>query len=278
MRSPNLRLPVAVLVAALAAAGCGTAARVSAGTSTRAPATARPMVPRGSTKPGRPARASVTTPAAVAATFAAAYARYLDGQLPAAALPDLGAGALRDIGPPIPRLARRGELTVQPVKQAPGAPAFAVGLRDRAHTFPLELMVGMVAGRWLVMGIAAPDIDTILHSQSIPIPQPPGSGPAEQAARTFLAGYLPWLYGAGPAVAIRAATSQLTAQLKAHPPTIPPTFQGLHGRLDSLGMQRAADGWRAFALVTDPHTSCNLVLSVEPAGGRWLVASVGLAR
>jgi hypothetical protein len=284
---------LAVLAGLLVAGGCGTAARVTATASHAAAATpaattrtmlAGSPIPRTSrkaratrTEVDRRPRASVPSAAGAASGFAGAYARYLDGQLPAAALPYLSPGAQGEIGPPIPRPARAGDLTVQSVQQTPGAPTFTVQLKDRAHTFPAQLTVGPAVGRWLVTSILAPDIDTILHSQSTPIPQPRGSGPAGEAARGFIGGYLLWLYAAGPATAIRDATSQLIARLKANPPNVPPTFQGLRGRLDSLGLRRTAGGWRAFALITDPRTSYTLEMSVQLVSGRWLVASVGPA-
>jgi hypothetical protein len=282
---------LAALAAALITSGCGTAARVTSTAPGAAVVSdvALPTTPASSStrRTGPPDRASaantrrrprgsVLSVTAVASVFAGAYARYLDGQLPADALPDAGAGALSKIGPPIPRAARASELTVRPAQRA-GRATFTVELRDRAHTFPVQLTVKQDAGRWLVTSIVAPDIDTILHSQSIPIPQPPGSAAAEQAARLFLVGYLRWLYGTGPAGAIPDATSRLIVQLKANPPNIPPTFQRLQGWLDSLGMHRADGGWRAFALVTDRLTSYNLVMSIQLVSGRWLVASVGPA-
>jgi len=285
--------PLVPLAAALLATGCGTAASV-----TRTAAQATPSAPTAAARAAPPntsarqfgrrpratlagvsrsAQASVVPAAGVAAAFSTAYARYLDGRLPVAALPDTTAAALTEIGPVVPRAAQAGELAVRSVRQTTGPLTYAAQLRDHAHTFPARLTVGLVGGRWLVTSIDPPDIDTILHSHSIPIPQPSGSGPAEDAARAFMAGYLQWLYGAGPVGAIRDATSQLIAQLKANPSNIPPTFQGLHGRLDSLGLQSSGDGWRAFALVTDPHTSYNLVMSVTLKRGRWLVTSVGPA-
>jgi hypothetical protein len=285
--------PLVALVAALLATGCGTAASVTRTSAQATPtgstaaaqiapanSSARRLDRRPRATPAgvnRSAQASVVSAAGVAAAFSNAYARYLDGRLPVAALPDTSAAALTEIGPVIPRAGRAGEPAVHSVRQTTGAFTYAAQLRDHAHTFPVQLTVGLAGRRWLVTSIDPPDIDTILHSHSIPIPQPSGSGPAEHAARAFMAGYLQWLYGAGPVGAIRDATSQLIALLKANPPNIPPTFQGLHGRLDSLGLRSSGDGWRAFALVTDPHTSYNLVMSVTLERGRWLVTSVGLA-
>jgi hypothetical protein len=218
------------------------------------------------------------SPANVAAAFAAVYARYLDGRLPAASLPALGPAVVGELGPVVPRSARDGKLAVQSLQRVTRTPAFSVELRDRAHLFPARVTVGVApGGRWVVSGVVAPDLDTILHSRTTPIPQPPGSAAAWRAARGFLAGYLRWLYGAGPAGAICCATSALLARLKAGRPDVPPAFQGLHARVDSLGLQAAGLGWRAFALVADPYTTYTLVATITLTGGRWLVATVAAA-
>jgi hypothetical protein len=208
--------------------------------------------------------------------FADAYARYLDGRLPATALPGASAATRAQVGPAIAPGERAGHLAVQSMHRTAGTPVFTIQLRDRAHTFRAQLVLGEIAGRWRVVAVSAPDLDSILHTQSNPIRQPSGSAPAERAARSFMTGYLPWLYGEGPVDMIRDATGELIAQLRADPPRIPPTLQGLRPRLASIGMQRHGVRWRAYALVTDGRVTYDLIVDVEQLNGRWLVSSAGL--
>lgn len=274
---------LAALAAALMAAGCGTAASVSS--------TARPAMPAAgsaasSTSPtpsatirvDHPPRASLQGPAKVAGVFAHAYARYLDGRLTTAALPDANAAARAQVGPVITPGDRAGEVVVQSLRRTPGTLVFTAWLRDWAHTFPAQLTLGDTGGRWLVIAVTAPDLDSILHAHSNQIEPPSGSAPAEQAARTFMTGYLPWLYGKAVVGAIHDGAQALTAHLEAEPPRIPPTFEGLHPRLAAIGIQPHGVGWRAYALVTDGRETYDLVMAVKQLNGRWLVSSVGLPR
>jgi hypothetical protein len=272
---------LATVAVAVLAGGCGTAA---SGTRSVTPATpAAAIGDQPTSPPPRPTRRVDHAPrtsrrpsVAVASAFAAAYGRYLDGRLPARALPGASSAARADVGPVITPAERAGQVVVQSTRRAPGTAVFTARLRDRAHTFTAHLTLGQTSGRWLVIAVTAPDLDSILNAHSTPISQPSGSAPPERAARAFLAGYLPWLYGAGRAGAIHDGARALTAQLRANPPRIPPAFQGLHPRLASIGMQRHGHGWRAFALVTDGRETYDLVMEVEQPNGRWVVSSIGL--
>jgi hypothetical protein len=163
------------------------------------------------------------------------------------------------------------------MRRTAGTPVFTIQLRDTAHAFPAQLTLGHTAGRWLVIAITAPDLDSILHTRSNPIRQPSGSAPAERTARSFITGYLPWLYGERAVDTIHDSTAAVAAQLRARPPRIPLTFKGLHPRLASIGMQCHGVGWRAYTLVGDGRGTYDLVMSVDRVDGRWLVSSVGLA-
>jgi len=63
---------------------------------------------------------------------------------------------------------------------------------------------------------------------------------AVQAARTFFAGYLAYLYGHGTASQIRDASTQLTAKLPKGPLSISPAGRRLHPRVVRLGAREAA--------------------------------------
>jgi hypothetical protein len=213
----------------------------------------------------------------VASAFAHGYARYLDGRLAAAALPAASAATRAEVGPVIAPGDRAGHLVVQSMRRTAGTPVFTIGLRDTAHAFPAQLTLGYTAGRWLVTAVTAPDLDSIRNTRGNPIGQPSGSTPAERTVRTFMTGYLPWLYGERAVDTIHDSTAAAAAQLRAHPPRIPVTFKGLHPRLASIGMQCHGVGWRAYALVGDGRETYDLVMSVDHVDGRWLVSSVGLA-
>ena len=277
--SPHMsrRRPVLLVVslAAILAGGCGSSTSISThasqpGANGSGTTAARSTSTTTATRRSTPR----LTPPAVAAAFAGAYARYLDGLLPAAALPASTPTARAQAGPLIPPADRAGALVAQPLQPLSGGQTFAAQLRDRAHTFAVQLTVGRVGSRWLIVGLQAPDLDSILHTQNRPIPQPSGSAAAARAARAFIAGYLPWLYGQGQVSAIHDATAGLIGQLKAYPPNIPPSLQGLHPRLAALGMQRRAPGWQALANVTDGRQTYDLTLTVVRDHGRWLVSDV----
>lgn len=271
---------LAALAAVPLAAGCG--ARTSNSSPASGSSTSASIGSAGSASAARAVSSTTgarppsagATPASVATAFAAAYARYLDGLLPDAALPDATAAARAQAGPVIPPADRAGALAVASVQALAGGQTFAVQLRDRAHTFAAQIAISRAGSGWLIAGVQAPDLDSILHTRSGPIPQPSGSEGAEQAARAFMGGYLPWLYGEGRVGQLRDATPALLAQLKAHPPNIPPSLQGLHARLAALGMQRQAAGWQAQANVTDGRQTYDLTLAVVSDHGRWLVSSV----
>ena len=77
----------------------------------------------------------------VARGFAAAYARYLDGQLPAAALPDATAAARSQAGARLPAAARAGDLAVTSIRALPGHRSSVVAFSNRAHRFSAHLTV-----------------------------------------------------------------------------------------------------------------------------------------
>ncbi len=280
-----------IVSAALLASACGAQTATSTRTSPSAVAasTRTATHPRSrsrtSSAPATSTSAAHTTvthttsappaPLQVLRTFAVAYGAYLDGRVPATTLPDASASARSQVGSPIPAARRSGTLALVAVAQIGGGPSYIVSLRDRAHTFGAQLTLTATARGWVVSAVSPPDLDTILGPPARPIPPPAGSGPAEQAAHAFLAGYLTWLYGHGPADAIADATSSLRARLKANPPNVPPAFQSRHGRLVALGLKSAPGGaWTGYASVTDGQETYELTVTVVNQNGRWLVTNV----
>jgi hypothetical protein len=217
----------------------------------------------------------IAAAAATARVFATAYGRYLDGQLRATGLPDATSTARTQVEAMIPPARRAGTIAVQSVQQTPAHPTFTIALRDRAHTFTAQLTLAPIGGRWLVVAVAPPDLDTILAPAPRPIPQPAGSRPPEHAARAFVAGYLPWLYGHAPLHAITGATRRLIEDLKAHPPRVPPTMQALRPKAAAIAIQHRRRHWHALANINDGHETYELMLTLARTRGTWLVSNVG---
>ena len=257
-----------------ATAGCGTqsATRPATATAAGAAATNRPT-PTPDRRRG-PASEAVK----VARNFALSYGRYLDGQLPAAALADAMPTAQTQAGAPIPAGSRAGNLTVTYIRQSPRRDGFTVGYRDRAHRYSAQLALARQKTRWQVSQVLAPDLDSILSS-SRPIPLAPGSSPAAIAARHFLDGYLEWLYGHAQATAIHAGSAQLIGQLEQRPPRVPATLQRVRPRLVAVGTQRAGGGWIALANITAGQQTYELTVTVarSRSRGRWRVTNVEAA-
>ena len=214
--------------------------------------------------------------------FAAAYVRFLDGAGTASGLPDATSSvrALAARAGSIPAARRRGTLLMTELRPAVGASdSYLLTARDDAHAFYAQMTLAEQHGRWLVAELTPPDFVQVFAPAGPPPPAPPrGSAGAENAARLFLRGYLPWLYGQAPLRAITAATSGLLADLKAHPPRIPPTMQALRPKVAAIAMQRRGHGWQALPNISDGHETYELVLTVAQTRGRWLVSNVSSPR
>lgn len=134
-------------------------------------------------------------------------------------------------------------------------------------------------GCWLVVELTPPDfVQVFAPAGPPPAAPPPGSAGAANAARLFLRGYLPWLYGHAPLHAITDASRGLLANLKAHPPRVPPTMQSLQPKVAAIAMQRRGHGWQTLPNIGDGHETYELVLTVAQTHGRWLVSNVSSPR
>jgi hypothetical protein len=268
-----LTLPIVML----ALASCG--GSTNSPTQTPVPLTVTP--PRRSSSPPSttsPTASSEPSADEAVAAFAPSYARYLDGQIGADALPDITARARVQVGQLLPAKARLGRLTVRSLTASSGASTFIARLADRAHSFDVQLTVARVGERELIVTVIPPDFDSLLAAPPRPVPQAPGSARAERSARVFLAGYLRWLYGQASLPTIEHATPGLLAGLTSHPPRIPPATRSLHAAVAAIAMQRHGRGWQALPSVTDGRETYELVLTLTQARGRWLVSSVGNPR
>jgi hypothetical protein len=157
--------------------------------------------------------------------------------------------------------------------------SYLLTARDHAHAFYAQMTLAEQHGRWLVAELTPPDFVQVFAPVGPPPPAPPrGSAGAENAARLFLRGYLPWLYGQAPLRAITAATSGLLADLKAHPPRIPLTMQALRPKVAAIAMQRHSRSWQALPNINDGHETYELVLTVAQTRGRWLISNVSSPR
>ena len=153
--------------------------------------------------------------------------------------------------------------------------SYLLTARDDAHAFYAQLTLAEHDGRWVVIELAPPDFVQVFAPAGSPPPAaPPGSAGAENAALLFLHGYLPWLYGQAPLRAITAATTELLADLRAHPPRVPPTMRSLQPNLAAIAMQHRGPGWQALANISDGHETYELVLTVAHTRGRWLISNV----
>ena len=99
---------------------------------------------------------------------------------------------------------------------------------------------------------------------------------AMQAARRFLAGYLPYSYGRGPAGRIEAAAAPLATMLRRQPPRVPAADRQLRPRLVSLDVASSNGdlGFDLAAVVDDGRRRYSMILAVRPAGDRWLVTAL----
>ena len=259
---------LAVLACLLGLAGCGShASRTTSATS----AATRRASTSATTSRGAPAAEY-----AAASRFAAAYVRFLDGAGTASGLPD-AASSVRTLAGragSIPAARRRGTLRITQLRAAVGATdSHLVTARDHAHAFYTQMTLADQHGRWVVIELTPPDFVQVFAPAGPP--PPPGSAGAEHAALRFLHGYLPWLYGQAPLRTITTATSGLLADLKAHPPRIPPTIRSLRPNVAAIAIKRRGPGWQALPNITDGHETYELVLTlVAPTRGRWLVSNV----
>ena len=150
---------------------------------------------------------------------------------------------------------------------------FIVVYRDDEHGYSAQLTLARRRGRWQVTQLLGPDLDSLLR-RTRPIPLEAGSGLAARAARQFLTGYLPWLYGHARATTIKAATPQLIGRLKANPPRVPPTLDRVRPRLVALGTRSARGVWTVLANITAGQQTYELTVAVARARGHWWVTWV----
>jgi hypothetical protein len=214
----------------------------------------------------------------VARAFATAYLAYIDGDASVASLPDTTAAvrAAARAGGTVAKSKRAGALMLVGLKPATGVRGgVLVSGRNRAGTLYAQETLRETSRGWRVTALLTPDFVQVFVKQSTATPrQPAGSASALRAARAFLAGYLPYYYGHGPATNVRADTRTLARELTAHPSNIPPPMQTLEGQVAGIAMSPAGGGWKALVNVHDGRSTYQLTLRLAPAGGQWAVTEV----
>lgn len=216
------------------------------------------------------APSTAARPAAV--SFAQGYLSYLDGRLPARALPDasskvklVAAGA-----PPIPAGDQQGPLRLTGVrmtyvKGATSAEAVVMD-RDRTHFYGFEIDLGFVGGRWQVVYLIPPDLSTILAAPYHPPPAPPA---VRLAAERFALAYADYREGATrtPPGGLPTITQQLAAgqdPLAGAAPT--------HARavLESITLGPVdGDAASAAIVLKDASRHLRFDFDLERSSGRW---------
>ncbi len=164
------------------------------------------------------------SPRPAATAFAQSYLSYLDGGLPATALP-AASSAVRDrAGDVIPASARAGRLrlarlVLKAVSGAPAAQTVFVG-RDRRHTISVQAALVYTSRRWQVVKLIAPDLATALKPLSSTAAAVPAArarardlAAARQAASRFARAYLDYI--AGLAHQVPGASAEIKRQIAA---------------------------------------------------------------
>jgi hypothetical protein len=258
---------LALLASLLGLVGCGAAH----------PATTPPTSQASTTGATTHGGAPIAEHAAVS-RFAAAYVRFLDGVATGRRLPDATASVrtLAERAGSIPASRQRGTLLMTQLTPAADIRnSYLLTARDRAHAVDAQMTLAERDGRWRVTQLTPPDfLQAFAAAGPSSPPAPSGSAGAERAARLFLRGYLPWLYGQVPRRGITAATRRLLAGFTAHPPRIPPTMRALAPTVAAIAMQRRGHAWQAFPNVTDGQETYELALTVTQNHDRWLVSHV----
>ena len=168
-----------------------------------------------------PPSAPSAQPRAVAATVAQAYARYLDGQLPARRLPALTPQALATARSSGPLPARLHVTQVRLTSLTGGGDAWTAhfAIRDTRgrQTTTAQLVLSATDGPWKLAELIPPDPD-ILITPNPPALPPTGPAAARHAALEFTHSYLDYTYDHPAADQLRDLTPGCESR---SPPTRP---------------------------------------------------------
>ena len=279
MRRPNATALKRSLLAALGVLAITSAATQPAtthtGTHTRAAAGtgSTTVIP----PPGRPRSAQSAQPRAVATTVAQAYARYLDGQLPAQRLPAPTPQALAtapNSGPLPARLhVTRVRLTNLTGDGDSWTAHFAIIDTHGRQTTTAQLVLSATDGPWKLADLIPPDPDTLI-TPTPPALRPAGPAAARRAALGFTHSYLGYTYDHPAADQLHDLTPTLRAAIAANPPRVPTAIRALHPRVASLALTRDGARWLVDANVTDGQDTYQVTSLVGDIRGDWLVVAL----
>ena len=254
-----------------------------AGSSPRPPgaaprsATRSTMTRSTTTSTGPPPAATPSAPRTVATRFAAAYAGYLQGALPAERLPDCSPAAramVTQSGPPPARLRVR-QLRLTAVTGARGnwAARFAILYAGGRGEVSAQLLLKRTGAAWEIAEVVAPDLDTLLAT-STSAARPTGPTAARGVAMGFTDTYLAYTYGHAGVQQLRELTPNLRAVMAGDPPRVSESIRRLDPRVASLALSRHGAEWLASANVTDGQDSYQVISRVGRVGGRWQVVAL----
>jgi hypothetical protein len=242
-----------------------------------APSPARSTMTR-PTIAGPRSTVATSAPRVVATAFARAYARYLQGALPAERLPACSPVARAMVVQSGPLGARLGvrqlRLTAVNGARASWAARFAILDTHGRGEVSAELVLTPTRTGWEVGEVVAPNLDTLLATP-MPAVRPPGPAAARQAATGFVVSYLAYTYGHAGVEALRDLTATLRATLAGHPPRVPQGIRSLDPRVASLTLSPDGTEWLASANVTDRQNTYEVISVVGRVRGRWLVVALG---
>ena len=219
-------------------------------------------------------------PRAAATTVAQAYARYLDGQLPARQLPTLTPQALataRNSGPLPARLhVTQVRLTSLTGRGDSWTAHFAISDTHGRQTATAELVLSATGGQWKIIELIPPDPDTLITPNPAALP-PAGPAAARRAALGFTQSYLDYTYGHAAATQLRDLTPKLRAAITSNPPSVPATIRALHPRIASLALRPHRAGWLVNANVTDGQDTYQIISLARRIHREWLVIALNSA-
>jgi hypothetical protein len=258
-------------------AGSSPSGRLAAAPSATRSTTTQPTTTSTSTSTAAPVTIATSMPRAVAIAFAVAYARYLQGVLPADRLPACSPAARAMVvqSGSLPASLRVRQLRLTAVTGARGSWAARFAILDgrgRAEV-SAELVLMPTRSGWEVGEVVAPDLDTLLAT---PTPAARATGPsaARRVAREFTDSYLAYTYGHAGVEPLRNLTTKLRATLGGHRPRVPESIRRLEPRVASLVLSRRGAEWVASANVTDGQNTYQVTSLVGRVRGRWLVVAV----
>jgi hypothetical protein len=221
-----------------------------------------------------PRSAPSAQPRAVAATVAQAYARYLDGQLPARRLRALTPQALATARNSGPLPARLHVTQVRLTSLTGGGDSwtahFAISDPRGPQTTTTQLVLSATGGPWKVGELIPPDPDTLITPNQPALP-PTGPAAERRAALGFTHSYLDYTYNHPVADQLHDVTATLRAAITANPPQVPAAVRALHPRIASLALTPDGARWLADANVTDGQDTYQVTSILARVRGEWLI-------